>query len=164
MKITKSLLILAFSGLLLVSCKEKAQNETAITTENTEEIPVQLATASFTVEGMHCEFGCAKGIEKKLAKLDGVQEVNVDFEGQKAIISYDANKQTPEVFVQTVENMSDEYKVSDVTSSADKAFLSDKDKKSKKKEAKKSSESKDKKECSSSEKKGCCASKKAETL
>lgn len=164
MKITKSLLILAFSGLLFVSCKEKAQNETATTTENTEEIPVQLATASFTIEGMHCEFGCAKSIEKKLAKLDGVEKAEVDFEGQKATITYDTNKQTPEVFVQTVENISKEYKISDVTNSGDKAFFSDKDKKSKKKETKKSSESKDKKECSSSEKKGCCASKKAETL
>lgn len=126
MKIAKSLLIFAFSVLLFVSCKEKVEETTMATTENTEEIPVQLATASFTVEGMHCEFGCAKGIEKKLAKLEGVQEVSVDFEGQKATISYDANKQTPEVFVQTVENMSDEYKVSDVTNSADKAFLSDK--------------------------------------
>lgn len=126
MKIAKSLLIFAFSVLLFVSCKEKVEETTMATTENTEEIPVQLATASFTVEGMHCEFGCAKGIEKKLAKLEGVQEVSVDFEGQKATISYDANKQTPEVFVQTVENMSDEYKVSDVMNSADKAFLSDK--------------------------------------
>ncbi|MDY0090748.1 MAG: heavy metal-associated domain-containing protein [Flavobacteriaceae bacterium] len=126
MKIAKSLLIFAFSVLLFVSCKEKVEETTMATTENTEEIPVQLATASFTVEGMHCEFGCAKGIEKKLAKLEGVQEVSVDFEGQKATISYDANKQTPEVFVQTVENMSDEYKVSDVKNSADKAFLSDK--------------------------------------
>lgn len=126
MKIAKSLLIFAFSVLLFVSCKEKVEETTMATTENTEEIPVQLATASFTVEGMHCEFGCAKGIEKKLAKLEGVQEVSVDFEGQKATISYDTNKQTPEVFVQTVENMSDEYKVSDVTNSADKAFLSDK--------------------------------------
>ena len=124
MKIAKSLLIFAFSVLLFVSCKEKVEETTMATTENTEEIPVQLATASFTVEGMHCEFGCAKGIEKKLAKLEGVQEVSVDFEGQKATISYDTNKQTPEVFVQTVENMSDEYKVSDVTNSADKAFLS----------------------------------------
>ncbi len=166
MKITQSLLAFAICGVLFTSCKENAkdENDTA-TVEILDETPAQLATASFTIEGMHCAVGCAGTIQKKLAKLEGVEEVDVDFDNKKATITYDANKQTPEILVQTVENISKDYIISDVTSSADKAFYSEKDKKKKnKKEASKNEETTEaKKECSK-DKKACCASKKAETL
>lgn len=106
---------------MMVSCKnetkENTDNPTA-TTEETQVQPAQLATASFTVEGMHCEVGCAGHLEKKLAKLDGVQKAEIDFEAKKATVEYDANKITPEILVQTVEGAADgkTYKVSDVKS------------------------------------------------
>jgi copper chaperone CopZ len=78
--------------------------------------------------------GCAGHLEKKLAKLDGVQKAEIDFEAKKATIEYDANVLTTEVLVQTVENAADgkTYKVSDVVNTADKAMLFNKDKKKKK--------------------------------
>jgi len=114
--------------------------------------------------------GCAGHLEKKLAKLDGVQKAEIDFEAKKATIEYDSNVLTPEVLVQTVENAADgkTYKVSDVVNTADKAMLFNKDKKKKKakkeEEKKAAAASEEKKSCSSGEKKACCASKKAETL
>ena len=167
MKFQKKIALFAFTILSIVSCKKEA-TETA-TTEQTQEQPAQLATASFTIEGMSCEVGCANHLEKKLAKLDGVQKAEIDFEAKKATIEYDANVLTPEVLVQTVENAADgkTYKVSDVVNTADKAMLFNKDKKkkkAKKEEAAKENTAEEKKSCSSGEKKACCASKKAETL
>ncbi|MBA4154312.1 heavy metal-associated domain-containing protein [Flavobacterium sp.] len=128
MKFTKKIALFAFTILSIVSCKKEA-TETA-TTEQTQEQPAQLATASFTIEGMSCEVGCANHLEKKLAKLNGVQKAEVDFEAKKATIEYDANKVTPEVLVQTVEGAADgkTYKVSDMTNSADHALLFTKEK------------------------------------
>lgn len=121
MKISHLLSVITLSSLMMVSCKnetkENTDNPTA-TTEETQVQPAQLATASFTVEGMHCEVGCAGHLEKKLAKLDGVQKAEIDFEAKKATVEYDANKITPEILVQTVEGATDgkTYKVSDVKS------------------------------------------------
>jgi copper chaperone CopZ len=121
MKITKMIVAIALTSVVMVSCKnETAKTEETVATEQTQDQPAQLATASFSIEGMHCEVGCAGVIQKKLAKLDGVQEAKVDFEGKTATITYDANKQTPEIMVQTVQNISDDYKVSNVTSATEK--------------------------------------------
>lgn len=172
MKFTQTIAAIALTTLLMVSCKkettENPENATA-TTQHTQDQPAQLATASFTVEGMHCEVGCAGHLEKKLAKLDGVQKAEIDFEAKKATIEYDTNVLSPEILVQTVENAADgkTYKVSDVVNTADKALFFNKDKKKKKdkkEEEKKADASEEKKSCSSGEKKACCASKKAETL
>ena len=115
---------IALTSVVMVSCKnETAKEETNATTEQTQDQPAQLATASFSIEGMHCEVGCAGVIQKKLAKLEGVQEAKVDFEGKTANITYDANKQTPEIMVQTVQNISDDYKVSNVTTVPEKSSV-----------------------------------------
>jgi copper chaperone CopZ len=50
------------------------------------------ATASFTVEGMTCEMGCAKTIEKKIAELPGVKKCNIDFEKKTAAMEIDDAK------------------------------------------------------------------------
>jgi len=121
MKITKMIAAIALTSVVMVSCKnETAKTEETVATEQTQDQPAQLATATFSIEGMHCEVGCAGVIQKKLAKLEGVQEAKVDFEGKTATITYDSNKQTPEVMVQTVQNISNDYKVSNVTSAPEK--------------------------------------------
>ena len=167
MKITKTLALFALTSFLMVSCKnETAETTETAATEQTQEQPAQLATASFSIEGMSCAVGCANHIEKKLAKLDGVQKAEVDFEAKKATVEYDANKVTPELLTQTVEEAADgkAYKVLDMHNGADHAMLFNKDKKKKKKAAKESETSDEKKACGTEKKAGCCSSKKVETL
>lgn len=121
MKITKMIAAIALTSVVMVSCKnDTATAEETVATEQTQDQPAQLATTSFSIEGMHCEVGCAGVIQKKLAKLDGVSDAKVNFEGKTATITYDTNKQTPEVMVQMVENISTDYKVSNVTSAPEK--------------------------------------------
>src|SRR5687768_15789070 len=102
MKITKSLLALAFSGLMMVGCKESAKEpvtDAEETSNNTEALAGKVETASFSIEGMSCSVGCAKTIEKKLSGLDGVQKASVDFDKKTATVEYDASKQSPEKLV-----------------------------------------------------------------
>lgn len=165
MNFSKSLLVLALSGFMFVSCKNNDGRpevgepaDTPADTTATKVTAENLQTASFNIEGMSCAVGCAKTIEKKLAGLEGVQDAKVDYENKTATVSYDAAKQTPETLVTTVEAQADgkTYKVSNVKSSGDKAMLY-KEKEKKKEDKKASSNDEKQKEA----KPACCSGKKA---
>lgn len=164
MKFTQSLFALALSAAFFTSCKQtasapKTEAGAVASTEKTNAPAVKPETASFKIEGMSCAIGCAKTIEKELSEMDGVQKASVDFDSKKAVIEFDATKQTPENFVKVVEATADgkTYKVSDVTSSGNHAMLFDQEKE-KKADAKKSKS--DKTETTGKEKKSCCSGKK----
>ncbi len=176
MNFAKKLSLIALSALLFASCNDKSKDGTiegtekdSITKDSTmaKETAANLETTSFKIDGMVCPTGCAATIEKKLAGMEGVEDAKVDYEKKTATISFDAAKQTPEKFVETVEGLADgAYKVSEVKSSGDKAFFSVEQEKEKKKEkaAKKDKKAKkeaDKKAACGSEKKGGCCSETA---
>ena len=159
MKNLKKIALLALATITFVSCKK--ENTASIDTNSaTETKAVDLAnleTASFTIDGMSCPEGCAKVIENKLAGLEGVSEAKVDFDNKTATVKFEKGTQTPETLVQTVEAVAggELYKVSDIKSSADKAFFNGKEKKKKKKSKTETTTSEEK----STEKKSCCSGK-----
>ena len=87
-------------------------------TSTTKEIAVvtKPETASIGIEGMTCAMGCAKTIEEKLAKMDGVQDAKVDFEAKIATVHFDADKIGTKDLVKTIESAADgkTYKASSV--------------------------------------------------
>ncbi len=165
MNLTKNLLVVALSGLLFVSCKQSENAGENNTT--TAEVAIKPETASFNIEGMTCEFGCAKTIQKELAGLDGVQDAKVDYETKTATVNFDATKLSAEKVVETVEAAADgkTYKVSNVKSSGDQAMVYNNDQEKEKKKKKNKKNKKGAKDCSAEMegKKGgaCCAAKKA---
>ena len=62
---------------------------------------------------MSCEVGCAKTIEKNLAKLDGVNKAKVDFKKEIASIEFDKTKIDNTLLISTVNSIGDNeiYKV-----------------------------------------------------
>lgn len=161
MNLTKSLLTLSLSAMLFVSCKQtdsapKTENAAVASTETAA--PAKLETASFSIEGMTCAIGCAKTIEKELSGMEGVQKATVDFEKKTATVEFDANKQTPETLVKTVEATADgkTYKVSNVKSSGNHAMLFDQEKPAKKTKVKKGTKT----ETAAEAKPACCSGKK----
>ncbi len=118
MNFTKSLLIIGIASSLLISCKETANklaNGNCETAAKKEVVAaVKPETASFKIDGMTCAIGCAKTIEKKLSKMDGVQKATVDFDKKQATVEFDATIQTPEKLTKAVEITGDgeTYKVS----------------------------------------------------
>jgi mercuric ion binding protein len=126
MNFTKSIAIIALSGLLFASCKDnktEVKEETASTEAEAPKVKKEIAaanlqTASFTVEGMTCAMGCAKTIQEELTALDGVQEAKVDFDKKIATVTFDKTVQTPESLTKVVQETGDgkTYKVSNMKS------------------------------------------------
>ncbi len=65
---------------------------------------------------MTCEIGCAKLIQSKLYKTDGVSFAEVHFADSLGVVSYDANRLSEKELVQVVENAGggDLYTVSSI--------------------------------------------------
>lgn len=119
MNFTKSLLTFGIASTLLFSCKDAANKPAAQTTETKSEKEVVVAnpeTASFKIDGMTCALGCAKTIETRLSKLDGVQKATVDFDKKQATVEFDGAVLTPEKLTKAVESTGDgeTYKVSEM--------------------------------------------------
>lgn len=124
MKNIKNIAFAIAITLFAVSCKKETTPEPKeVTTAKTEIAAENLETASFTIEGMTCEVGCAKTIESKLTVTDGVSEATVDFETKIATVKFDKTKQSIESLTKTVEKVGggDLYKVTKSEKSTDKA-------------------------------------------
>ena len=120
MNFTKSLLTLGLVSTLLLSCKDTGSNATAGNNDTKVEketaVAVKPETASFKIEGMTCSMGCAKTIETKLSKMDGVQKVTVDFDTKQATVDFDAAVLTTDKLSEAVKDIGDgeTYKVSEM--------------------------------------------------
>ena len=93
---TKSFfLTLMFSSFLLWSCS--VDNKKLANKDLKSGIPqiTKIQTASFTISGMTCEIGCAKIIQSKLSKKEGVTNATVIFSDSIATVAFDRNKTTP---------------------------------------------------------------------
>ncbi|WP_299553384.1 heavy metal-associated domain-containing protein [Seonamhaeicola sp.] len=119
MNTLKSIMALAIMVLLTVSCKNETKPEVktvevAAEASKTIDPNATYAKAEFTIDGMTCEIGCAKTIEKKIAKMEGVKSATVDFDRKLAMVEYNEAKVTPTSLETTVTNVADIYKVSDM--------------------------------------------------
>jgi copper chaperone CopZ len=118
MNFTKSLLAFGLASTLLFSCKDTASKPITGSDETNTKKEVAVAekpeTASFKIDGMTCAMGCAKSIESKLSKMNGVQKATVDFDKKQATVEFDAAIITTEKLTKTVESTGDgeTYKVS----------------------------------------------------
>jgi len=84
--------ILAFT-FFLFSCndakKELTNDKTSI---EKQEVAANYKTIEVEIEGMTCEIGCAKTIESKLSKTEGVTYSKVSFEDKIGQFTFDENK------------------------------------------------------------------------
>lgn len=149
MNTLKTILILAVLSLIVISCKNDKEPEiktvTVESTETKKELAVDatLAKAEFNIEGMTCAIGCAKTIEKKLSKMEGVKSATVDFDKKLAMVEYDEATVTTKSLEQTVSEAGDSYSINNMKTveSFTTNFA--------------------KKKCGKDCKKACCAKKKA---
>ena len=120
MKILKLVIVIVIFSATVWSCKNEteAQVKTIEIEETTGKSEIAddaiLAKAEFNIEGMTCAIGCAKTIEKKLAKMEGVKSAKVDFDKKLAMVEYDEAKVTTSSLENIVTNASDTYSVNDM--------------------------------------------------
>ena len=120
MKNFKLNLVILLICVAVWSCKNETEPEIKIikTSESLANAKMDndkiLAKAEFNIEGMTCAIGCAKTIEKKLAKMDGVKSAKVDFEKKLAQVEYDESIVNTVSLENTVTKASDSYSVNDM--------------------------------------------------
>ncbi|EGV42213.1 heavy-metal-associated domain-containing protein [Bizionia argentinensis JUB59] len=122
MKSLKNIMTLVVLILVFASCK----NETTPEVVNVETTPTPEVTkaeldpnatyakAEFTIEGMTCAMGCAKTIEKKMARMDGVKSAKVDFDTRLAMVEYDEAKVNATSLEEAVKKSGEIYSVKDM--------------------------------------------------
>lgn len=69
-------------------------------------------TRVINVEGMTCG-GCVKSVDSAVSQLQGVQSVDVDLEGNKASVTYDASTVAVEAIVEAIEDAGFDASVSE---------------------------------------------------
>ena len=120
MKNFKLTLVILLICVAVWSCKNETEPEIKIIKTSEPLIKTKidndkiLAKAEFNIEGMTCAIGCAKTIEKKLAKMDGVKSAKVDFEKKLAQVEYDESIVNTVSLENTVTKASDSYSVNDM--------------------------------------------------
>jgi len=117
MKFLKNILSVTFILILLSSCKTDKKVEIKTIDVSSEKISQKLdpnavySKAEFSIKGMTCEMGCAKTIEKKLAKMYGMKSATVDFKNELALVEFDVAKINPLSITKTVNDISNIYSV-----------------------------------------------------
>ena len=126
-KILNKFLTVLVIAVLFVSCdnrekqtnpenSEKAQTENDSHKQESEMKEADVRTVQLEIKGMTCEIGCAKLIQSKLYKTDGVTFAEVHFADSSGVVTYDANRLSEEDLVQAVEKAGggDLYTVSSI--------------------------------------------------
>ena len=105
MKVQKILFSIAIACLVIVGCKNEVKKET---------LPVNKQSVSLAISGMTCEIGCAKTIQSKLSKKEGVIDAKVIFTDSIANIEFDANTTSKKDLIAFVDGIAggDLYKAS----------------------------------------------------
>ena len=171
MNTLKNILALVMVMALMVSCKNETNPEiktveadVAVKTEKVLNLDANFVKSEFTIDGMTCEIGCAKLIEKNINKMDGVKSAKVDFNNKLAMVEYDEAMVNHTSLEATVTKSADVYKVSEMKTV--KEFSAKKDKECDENCTMACCKDKtevEKKECAENCTKACCAEKKAKT-
>ena len=89
-------LLLAISATLIISCSIKSEKLDPKDLKNDVPRMAKTETISLAISGMTCEIGCAKAIQSKLSKKEGVTAAEVVFTDSIATITFNSNKTSAE--------------------------------------------------------------------
>ena len=121
MRSINSIIFLMIIFISISSCKESAdKKESKIddTVKKEQLASADLRKVSLNIEGMTCEIGCARTIQSKLSKTEGVKFAEVSFAEKHGIVEYDARLISENQIVEVVEKIAggDLYKVTESVS------------------------------------------------
>lgn len=116
-KILNKSLILILIAIIFASCDFKAKEGTEDSEIKTKKLEADIQTARLEISGMTCEIGCAKLIQSKLYKTDGVSFAEIHFADSSGLVTYDANRLSKQDIVNVVEKAGggDLYEVNSIS-------------------------------------------------
>lgn len=122
MKILNKILTVLVVSIIFVSCdtRDKAAHGENAENNETQIKEADVKTVQLEIKGMTCEIGCAKLIQSKLYKTNGVTFAEVHFADSSGVVTYDANRLSEKDLVQAVEKAGggDLYTVSSIVAVA----------------------------------------------
>ena len=93
MKVINKIFTLLFIVLFFVSCqKNETSKDTGKTIVEKKELAENLNHVKVDIKGMTCEIGCARLIQSKLYKADGITFAKISFADSSGVISFDENR------------------------------------------------------------------------
>lgn len=105
MKTSVKYFVVTFLALsFLVSCGPSSEKRKS---DPQNSLLTKLETVSMGIEGMTCAIGCAKTIEAKISKLEGVTKSKVDFDSKKGTFTYNPNKTSEASIITTINGLLD---------------------------------------------------------
>lgn len=113
-----SILLVVFLTAITLSCNETKSKEQVKENEtNQQDVAANYKSIEVEIEGMTCEIGCARLIQSKMSKVDGVTFTKVDFESKKGLFTFDSNKLNEEAIAEKISKIAggDLYSVSKTT-------------------------------------------------
>lgn len=95
--------------------KSKDQSKNNKTTQ--QEVAANYKSIEVEIEGMTCEIGCARLIQSKLSKVEGIIYTKVSFESGKGQFTFDSNKLSNDDIAEKISKIAggDLYSVSKTT-------------------------------------------------
>ena len=105
MKVHIKFISLAVFMLFFVSCdsqKSKKPNEEIDSIEQ-KAVAEDLHQVKVAIKGMTCEIGCARLIQSKLYKADGISYAKISFADSSGVISFDQNRISEDEIKQIIE-------------------------------------------------------------
>ena len=92
MKVLNIILAFLFFAVFFNACHQGPGSAERSGAKATEEVVQDLKHAKAEIKGMTCEIGCARLIQSKLYKTEGVTFASVSFADSSGVISYDASR------------------------------------------------------------------------
>ena len=92
MKIFKNLFLILLLSTFVIACNGENNKKTENQVKTTKELSENLKNVEVQIKGMTCEIGCARLIQSKLYKADGIKFAKVSFADSLGNITYDANR------------------------------------------------------------------------
>ena len=102
----------------LFSCNQSKSKDKSKENETTQQdVAANYKSIEVEIEGMTCEIGCARLIQSKLSKVEGITYTKVDFESGKGLFTFDSNKLNKEAIAENISKIAggDLYSVSKTT-------------------------------------------------
>lgn len=96
MRVRLTLAIVFILFFTIISCKKEVKKEITV---------AKIETVSLNISGMTCEIGCAKTIQSKLSRKEGVASAKVIFTDSIATIQFDTNKTSSEDLISFIDGI-----------------------------------------------------------
>jgi len=117
MKSINKILSIALLIIIFISCNNGKNENKEVQVVAEKSLAENLKNVEVQIKGMTCEIGCARLIQSKLYKEEGVKFAKVSFADSIGNITYDANRITSEEIKKVIQKVAggDLYQVVNIT-------------------------------------------------